>query len=68
LIKQKSEKRASSEAIADAFDSLGKTYCDDWIEVTDWLRIICTEYDIIPAIVDVTAIECNVLDFRNTLD
>jgi hypothetical protein len=56
-IKQESEKKtARNEAIADAFDSIvGEAYSDDWIQVADWFRIICTECDLIPDTINFTA-------------
>jgi hypothetical protein len=48
---------ARREAIVDAFDliRLNAYYCDDWINVADWFRIICTEYDLIVQDTDFTA-------------
>jgi hypothetical protein len=56
-IKQESEKKtARNEAIADAFDSIvGEAYSDDWIQVADWFRIICTECVLIPNKINFTA-------------
>jgi hypothetical protein len=53
-IKPKSEKAARNEAIAGAFDSIREAYSGYWIEVADWFRIICAEYDLIPATIDFT--------------
>ena len=47
------ERKARYSAIADAFDCIrsfcttSNAYCNRWIEAFDWLRIICTEYDLI---------------------
>jgi hypothetical protein len=37
------KKKARNEAIADAFDCVDGVYTDNWIEVANWFRIICTE-------------------------
>mgnify|MGYP000612368323 CR=1 FL=1 len=45
-------------AIADVFNFIrsatSNAYCDRWIKAADWLRIICTEYDLIVEKIDFT--------------
>jgi hypothetical protein len=56
----RNERTARYSAFADAFNRIrssctASTYCDRWITVNDWLRIICTEYDLIVEDIDFTA-------------
>jgi hypothetical protein len=33
----------------------GASYCNGWLQVEDWLRIICAEYDLVVADIEIIA-------------
>jgi hypothetical protein len=57
-IQKTAERKARYAAITDAFDcrrGAFSAYCDCWLQAEDWLRIICSEYDLVTADINFTA-------------